>query len=552
MAIATIGDSLEGLSTKGEDVRHANVTACVALANIIKTSFGPQGLDKMLVDEIGDVTISNDGATILAKLEVEHPAAKVLVDLAHLQDKEVGDGTTTVVIVAAELLKKGSALVKTKGIHPTSVITGFRLAMKEACSYIKEKLSIPIKDLPNDSLLNAAKTAIASKILGGEADFFAPIIVNALKRVGRKNQRGKMKYAVGAINVLKAMGKSARDSMYVEGFALNCTKASQGMPNHIAKAKIALLDFGLEKATLQHGYSFDFKDVTQAQGLQQREKDILKEKIALLLKGGANVILTTKGVDDLAAKYMVEAGAIGVRRVAKDDLERIARSTGGTIILTLANMEGGESFDPAALGEAESVSQETIADQDLILIKGTKTNSSASIILRGANTMMLDEMERSLHDALCAVKRVLESQEVIPGGGAVETALSMHLETFAKSLGAREQLPIVEFAEALQVIPKILAVNAALDATDLCAKLCTLHHAAQINSEKQHYARYGLDLWNGTLRDSVAAGVLEPTMSKLKSIRFATEAAITIMRVDKFIRLPPKADPRHPHDDHDD
>jgi len=254
-------------------------------------------------------------------------------------------------------------------------------------------------------------------------------------------------------------------------------------------------------------------------------------------------------LDDLATKYMVEAGAIGVRRVAKEDLDHIARATGGTVLLTLANLEGGESFDPTALGEAEIVSQEPLGDQELILIKGTKTTATASIILRGANTMMLDEMERSLHDALCAVKRVLESQEVVPGGGAVETAVSVHLETFAKSLGTREQLPIVEFAEALQVIPKILAVNAAQDATYLCAKLCTLHYAAQTNVEKKHYSRYGLDLFAGTLRDSVAHGVLEPTLSKLKSIRFATEAAITILRIDDLIRLNPKPDPKHPHDE---
>jgi len=221
------------------------------------------------------------------------------------------------------------------------------------------------------------------------------------------------------------------------------------------------------------------------------------------------------------------------------------------VLLSLANFEGGESFDPSCLGEAESVSQEPISDQDLILIKGTKNIASASIILRGANTMMLDEMERSLHDALCAVKRVLESQEVVPGGASVETAVSVHLETFAKSLGNREQLPIMEFAEALLVIPKILAVNAAQDATDLCAKLCTLHYAAQTNPEKKQYARYGLDLINGSLRDNVAAGVLEPTLSKLKSIRFATEAAITILRIDDLIRLNPKAEARHPHDDDD-
>jgi len=542
-----ISDAIDGTRQKGEDVRTSNVTACIALANIIKTSFGPTGLDKMLVDEIGDVTITNDGATILNKLEVEHPAAKVLVELAHLQDKEVGDGTTSVVILAAELLKRGNNLVKKK-IHPTSIISGYRVAMREACTYIKETLSIPITDLGNETLIQCAKTSMASKIINTEVDFFSNIVVTALKRVGRKNDKGKTKYPVGAINILKASGKSARDSFLVEGFALNCTRASDGMPKVITKAKIALLDFNLERTKMPHGVTFDFTDPEQTASLHKREDDLLKERVDLILKAGANVILTTKGIDDLATKYMVEAGVIGVRRVLSSDLKCIARATGGTVLLTLANLDGGESFDPASLGEADTVSQDAIAEQELIILKGTKNNSSASIILRGANSMMLDEMERSIHDALCATKRVLESREVVPGGGSVETALSMHLETFAESLGTREMLAVVEFANALLVIPKILAVNAAHDATDLVAKLCTLHHAAQKSEEKKIYARYGLDLHAGKVRNSVDAGVLEPSMSKIKSIRFATEAAITIMRIDDMIKINPKPEPKHPHD----
>jgi len=535
------------MTIEGEEVRNTNVTACVALANIVKSSFGPTGLDKMLVDEIGDVTITNDGATILGRLEVEHPAAKVLVELAHLQDKEVGDGTTSVVILAAELLKKGNNLVKKK-IHPTSIISGYRVAMKEACSIINERLSIPIAELGQETLVQCAKTSMASKIIGTDGDFFATLVVNALKRVAKKNDKGKVKYPLGAINILKAPGKSARDSLLVEGFALNCTRSSEGMPKTITKAKIALLDFPLERVKMPHGVTFDFNDAEQTQALHKREDDLLKERVELIIKAGANVILTTKGIDDLAASYMVSAGVIGVRRVLKDDLKCIGRATGGSVLLTLANLEGGESFDPASLGEADTVSQEPIAEQELILIKGTKNNASASLILRGANSMMLDEMDRSVHDALCATKRVLESRKVVPGGGAVETALSMYLETFAETLGTREMLAVVEFASALLVIPKILAVNAAQDATDLVAKLCTLHHAAQKSEDKKHYSRFGLDLINGKVRNSVDAGVLEPTMSKIKAIRFATEAAITILRIDDMIKLNPKPEPKHPHD----
>eukprot|EP01126_Amoeba_proteus_P052835 TRINITY_DN641_c0_g1_i11.p1 TRINITY_DN641_c0_g1~~TRINITY_DN641_c0_g1_i11.p1 ORF type:complete len:548 (+),score=106.25 TRINITY_DN641_c0_g1_i11:289-1932(+) len=545
MSMQNVASSIDGTRESGDDVRTSNVTACVALANIVKTSFGPVGLDKMLVDQVGDVTVTNDGATILTKLQVEHPAAKVLVDLAQHQDKEVGDGTTTVVILAAELLKRGNSLVRKK-IHPTSVISGLRVAMRQATNYIRQNLSIALADLPGDTLVNCAKTALSSKIIGTNADHFGNIVVNALKRIGH-NEGGRIKYPVGHVNILKSPGKSALESCLVEGYALNCTVSSQAMPRSISKAKIAFLDFTLEKPQLPHGITWQVTDAAQSAAINHREENILQERISLILKAGANVILTTRGLDDLAAKYLVEAGVMGVRRVDMRDLKHISEATGGQIILTLADLEGNESFESSFLGEADLVVQERLASHELIVIKGTKNNKSSSIVLRGANEAMLDEMERSVHDALMAVKRVLESKEVVPGGGAVETAVAMHLEAFAESLGTREQLAIAEFASSMLVIPKILAVNAAKDATDLVAKLCTLHVAAQRNSGKKEYARYGLELFEGKLQDNVAAGILEPTLSKLKAIKFATEAAISILRIDDLIRINPDPEPEHPH-----
>jgi len=280
-----------------------------------------------------------------------------------------------------------------------------------------------------------------------------------------------------------------------------------------------------------------------------REEAIISERIKMISSTGANVILTTRGVDDLASKILVEAGIMGVRRVEISDMRHIAEATGGQMILTLADLEGNESFDAALLGEAELVAQERVASNELIVIRGPKMAKSSSIILRGANEVMLEEMDRSVHDSLMAVKRVLESREVVPGGGAVETAVAMHLDTFAEALGTREQLAIAEFASAMLVIPKILAVNAAKDATDLVAKLCTLHVAAQKNPEKIEYSRYGLELFEGTVQDNVTAGVLEPTLSKLKAIKFATEAAISILRIDDLIRLNPEPEPEG-HDGH--
>jgi len=285
-------------------------------------------------------------------------------------------------------------------------------------------------------------------------------------------------------------------------------------------------------------------NMNNLEAIRDREMDIVKERIKLITDAGANVILTTKGIDDLCLKYFVEAGAMAVRRCKKEDLKRIAKATGGTLLLTLANLEGEESFDASFLGTAEEVAQERIADDECILVK-TSQRKAASIILRGANGVMLDEMERSLHDALSIVKRTLESGLVVAGGGAVEAALSIYLENFATTLGSREQLAIAEFAEALLIIPKMLAVNAAKDATELVAKLRAHHNAAQTDATKKHLANAGLDLYNGKVRNNLEAGVVEPAMSKVKMIKFATEAAITILRIDDLIKLNPKQEPEH-------
>ncbi|OAY66181.1 T-complex protein 1 subunit alpha [Ananas comosus] len=389
MAITAQSPDIFGERHSGQDVRTQNVMACQAVANIVKSSLGPVGLDKMLVDDIGDVTITNDGATILKMLEVEHPAAKVLVELAELQDREVGDGTTSVVIVAAELLK---------------------LAMREACKYVEEKLAVKVEKLGKDSLVNCAKTSMSSKLIAADSDFFANL-------------------------------------------------------------------------------------------------------------------------------YFVGAGAIAVRRVRKEDLRHVAKASGATVVTTFADMEGEETFDPSFLGYADEVVEEKIADDDVILVKGTKNTSAVSLILRGANDYMLDEIDRSLHDAICIVKRTLESNTVVAGGGAVEAALSVYLEYLATTLGSREQLAIAEFAEALLIIPKVLAVNAAKDATELVAMLRAYHHASQTKADKQHLSSIGLDLLKGTIRNNLEAGVIEPAMSKVKIIQFATEAAITILRIDDMIKL---------------
>lgn len=530
---------LNGMRTQGQDVRMANIMAVQALANIVKTSLGPQGLDKMLVDDIGDVTITNDGATILRQIEVEHPAAKILVELSQLQDKEVGDGTTTVVIIAAELLKKAAEMIKNR-IHPTHIISGYKTAMKHAVKYIEDNLSVSTQKLAKEEVINVAKTSMSSKIIGGESELFSKLAVEAMLHV--KNNSGK--HPVKNVNIVKAHGLSMLESHFFPGYALRMSRVSQQMPIKIENAKVALLDFNLSKFRLGMGIQVLVNDPKNLELIRKRELDILKERLQSIMKEGVNVIFTTKAIDDYAAKYMVENNVMGLRRIEKSDMRRIAKLTGASIVTTMANAEGVESFDPANIGHADVVYEENLGDNDYVFIKNsTGENPICSLVLRGSNEFMLDEVERSIHDALCVLKRTFETGAVVAGGGAVETALSVYLERVAKKSQSTDQIAIAEFAESLLIIPKQLALNAAKDPLDLVSKLTVLHNNNQNepNNEKLAWLKYtGLDLLEGKVRNNFEAGVLEPAVSKIKSIKFATEAAIALLRLDDMIKIAPE------------
>jgi len=344
--------------------------------------------------------------------------------------EQVGDGTTSVVLIAAELLRRANELMKNR-IHPTTIITGYRVALREAVKYMNENISTQVENIGRDSLINVAKTSISSKIIGSDADFFANVVVDAMLLVKTITPRNEVKYPVKAVNLLKAHGKSATESVLVKGYALNCTVASQAMKTRIVDAKIACLDMNLQKERMKLGVQITIEDPHQLEKIRERESGIVLERVEMILKAGANVVFTTKGIDDLVLKLFVERGAMAVRRCKKEDLRRIAKATGALFISSLSDLNGDEKFDVSSLGHAEEVVQERISDDECILVKGTKVHTSASIILRGPDDFQLDEMERSVHDALSVVKRTLESGSIVPGGGAVETALHIYLEEFA-------------------------------------------------------------------------------------------------------------------------
>ncbi len=509
--------------TAGRDALRTNIMAARAVAEMIKTTYGPKGMDKMLVDALGDVTITNDGATILDKAEIQHPAAKMLVQIAKSQDYEVGDGTKTAVIFAGELLRHAEELLD-KNIHPTIIVSGFRKALDEALRVLYE-IAEPININDNETLKKVAKTALTSKAVHDAREYFAEIAVKAVKQIAEK--RGDKYYIdLDNIQIIKKYGGSLLDSLLVYGIVLDKEVVHPGMPRRVENAKIALIDAPLEIEKPEIDAEIRITDPSQLRAFLEQEEELLKKMVDKIAETGANVVICQKGIDEVAQHFLAKKGILAVRRVKRSDMEKLERATGGKIVSSVRDLK------PEDLGYAELVEERRVGNDKMVFVEGCKNPKAVTILVRGANDMILDEVERSLKDALNVLRNVMRVPKILPGGGAVEVELALRLREYAAKIGGKEQLAIEKFADALEEIPMILAETAGMDPLEALMKLRQLH------SEGKIFA--GIDVVNGkVVEDMTQINVVEPLIVKTNVIKSATEAATTILKIDDIISASP-------------
>lgn len=496
----------------GKTAQRNNILAAKILAETVKTTLGPKGMDKMLVDRAGNITITNDGATILNEMEIEHPAAKMLVDVAKTQEKEVGDGTTTVVMLAGKLLENAEGLLDQK-VHPTIITKGYNLAHKKCLEYLK----ILSHDINNEAELEkVAQTAITGKGAETVKEKFSNIIVEAAKIVAEKNV-----FNLEDVRIEKQKGESIEDSELIRGIVLDSGKSSSEMPNHVDNAKIALIEEALEIRSPETETKISVGSPEQLQSFIAHEDSILKNKVDKIKNCGANVVFCQRGIDDVVQFYLAKAGIYAVRRVAKSDMQSIAKATGAKIVSKLADISENE------LGCAGLIEEKKIGNDALTYITGCMNPKTLTILIRGGSEHLIDETERAVEDALGDIAVLLKDSKVVSGGGAIEMELSKMLKQYAQTLAGREQLAVEEFARALEFIPMTLAENAGLDTIDILTELRVAHDSGERDA--------GLNLFNSKIEDTYRAGIIEPLKVKTQAIGSATEIATMILRIDDVI-----------------
>ncbi len=512
--------------TTGKDALRTNIMAARALAEVLKSSLGPRGLDKMLVDSFGDITVTNDGATIVKEMEVQHPAAKLLVEVAKAQDAEVGDGTTTAVVLAGTLLEKAEELLD-QNIHPSLIIEGYVKAMKKALEVLDE-ISIKIDPEDKQMLRKVVDTAMASKFVGSGTvkEKLAEMAINAVLTVAEKSHTGTYVVKLDDIKIEKKKGGSIMDTQLIYGIVLDKEVVHPGMPRRVENAKIALLDTPLEVEKPEITAKINITSPDLIKAFLDEEAKILKEMVEKIAGIGANVVICQKGIDEVAQHFLAKKGILAVRRVKRSDMEKLERATGGKIVSSVRDLTEKD------LGYAELVEERRVGNDKMVFIEGCKHPKAVTILVRGANDMVLDEVERSLNDALHVLRNVLREPKILAGGGAPEIELALRLREYAEKVGGKEQLAIEKFAEALEEIPMILAETAGLDALDSLMRLRQLHSEGKVNA--------GVNVLEGKIEeDMTKINVVEPAIVKKQVIKSATEAATTILKIDDIIAASP-------------
>ncbi len=506
------------LQQKGKDAQKNNIAAAKLVAELVRTSLGPRGMDKMLVDSLGDVTITNDGATILKEIDVQHPAAKMMVEIAKAVDNEVGDGTTSSVVFAGSLLAKAEELLD-KDVHATVIIEGYQAATEKALSLLSE-LAKTVDPREKEILHKIAKTSMESKLISEDSDMLSKLVVDAILQVVEK-QGESYKVDLDNIKVEKKAGGSIRNTSLIKGIVLDKEVVHSGMPTKIEKAKIALVNSALEIEKTEMSAEIRITDPTQMQMFLEEENRMLKSMVDKIYEIGANVLICQKGIDDIAQHYLAKQGILAVRRVKESDMTKLAKATGGRISTNLDDITSKD------LGSAEHVEQRKVETDKWVFIEGCKNPRAITLLLRGGSQRVVDEVDRSMHDALMVVKDVIEKPAVVAGGGAPEEFLASSLKDWADRFEGREQLAIKKYAEALEIIPLTIAENAGMDPITTMVTL----RAKQAQGRKWT----GIDARNTRTADMYALDIIEPVVVKEQIIKSATEAACMILRIDDVI-----------------
>lgn len=521
----------EGTSrNRGRDARKSNILAGQIIAEVLKSTLGPKGMDKMLIDSLGDITITNDGATVLKEIDVQHPIAKMVVEVAKTQDDEVGDGTTTAVILSGELLKKADELLD-ENIHPSIIISGFQKASDVAMKTL-EKIALDVDLDDTETLMKLATTSMRSKAVSSSRRHLASIAVDAIRQIVEERD-GEVIADVDNVQIIKKIGNSLDETQLVKGIIIDKEVVHPGMPKIVKDARIALLDSALEIEKPEFSAEIRIRKPESVKAFLDQESEMLKKMVEKIKTSGANVLFCQKGIDDVAQHFLAKENILAVRRVKKSDMEKLAKATGGKIVSNLTDLKSSD------LGTCRLVEERKVGNDKMVFVEDCKNPKTVSIFIRAGLERMIDEAERAMNDALYVVSDVAELPKMVVGGGAVEMELSRAIRNYAKQMSGREQLAIEAFGDALETIPKTLAQNAGIDILDIMVQLRAAH-------EKDYGSHHGVNVFNGGVENMLEAGVVEPLAIKIQAIKSAVEVASMILRIDEVIAASEKELPGAP------